>query len=85
MNDKLDIMILGKPLRVTATSNEELNDLHKAARALDQKMHIIQAQNPNAPIEKIAILVALNATHELMSLQNDLDAHLVKIEQLVIG
>ncbi len=85
MNDKLDIMILGKPLRVTATSNEELNNLHKAARTLDQKMHAIQAQNPSATIEKIAILVALNSTHELLSLQNDLETHLNKIEQLVIG
>lgn len=85
MNDKLDITILGTSLRITATSDEELQHLHKAARALDQKMHNVQMQNPNTPLEKIAILVALNTTHELLSLQNELEAHLDKLENLVIG
>lgn len=85
MNETLDISILGKSLRVTATNKEELAYLNKAARVLDQKMYNIQSQNPNLPFEKIAILVALNTTHEFLTFQAELENRLNSIEQLVIG
>lgn len=85
MNEKLDITILGKSLRVSASSDDELNHLHHASRLLDQKMLAVQAQNPNATIEKIAILAALNTTYELLSLQTELERRLHSIEQLVVG
>jgi cell division protein ZapA (FtsZ GTPase activity inhibitor) len=85
MNEKLDIMILGTSLRVTASNADELNHLHKAAKKLDQKMQMIQSQNPNTSPEKIAIMAALNTTYELHALQAELESRLNSIEQLVIG
>ncbi len=90
MTEKLEITILGKPLRVAAPSVDELNSLQLAARALDQRMHAIRAQNQTIPLEKIAILAALNIQHELLALQADkqhcdqtLQASLARMQQLV--
>jgi cell division protein ZapA (FtsZ GTPase activity inhibitor) len=90
MTEKLDITILGKPLRVAAQSIEELNHLQMAARALDQKMNTIRAQNQTIPLEKIAILAALNTMHELLSLQAEkqqleqtLESSLTRMQELV--
>lgn len=71
MTEKIDITILGKTLRVAAPSVNELNDLQTAARTLDQKMQAIRAQNQTMPVEKIAIMAALNTMHELLSLQTE--------------
>lgn len=85
MNEKLDVTILGISLRVTASNTDELNHLDKAARILNQRMQALHSQNPSAPIEKLAILAALNTTYELNALQSELDKRLNAIEQLVIG
>ncbi|MFA6058582.1 MAG: cell division protein ZapA [Taibaiella sp.] len=85
MSDKLDIMILGKSLRIAAENADELNNLQLAARILDQKMNNIRNQNPSTPIEKIAILAALNSTHELLLFQKEVEQHLDKIQDLVVG
>jgi cell division protein ZapA (FtsZ GTPase activity inhibitor) len=53
-------------------------------------MHAIRAQNQTVPLEKIAILAALNTMHELLSLQNEkqqleetLESSLSRMQQLV--
>jgi cell division protein ZapA (FtsZ GTPase activity inhibitor) len=90
MTEKIEISILGKPMRVSAPGADELNGLQLAARALDAKMHVIRAQNQTMPIEKIAIMAALNTMHELLSLQAEkqhseqtLQASLNRMQQLV--
>ncbi len=90
MPETLEITILGKPLRVTASNENELDHLQGAARALDHKMHSIRAQNQTVPLEKIAIMAALNTMYELLQLQAEkqhteqaLSSSLNRIKQLV--
>lgn len=83
MTEKLEINILGKLLRVTAPSAHELNNLHAAVRALNEKMHEIRAQHQAMSTEKIAIMAALNTMHDLLSLQTELEERLNRMQQLV--
>lgn len=86
MTEKLEITILGKSLRVIASNENEVNSLQAAARALDQKMHMIRAQNQTLSPEKIAIMAALNTMHELLCLQTDIqqsEQALVRLQALI--
>lgn len=69
MNPKsktLDVTIMGRTYKV-ACSDEERNALLSAVAYLDRKMTEIKNAGRVASAERIAVMAALNITHELLS------------------
>lgn len=64
----LDIKILDRELRV-ACPEEERDELLDAVAYLDRKMREIRDAGKIASVERIAIMAALNITHELLSVK----------------
>jgi cell division protein ZapA len=73
MNQKsktLDVTIMGRTYKV-ACSDEERNALLSAVAYLDRKMSEIKSAGRVASAERIAVMAALNITHELLSSRNN--------------
>jgi cell division protein ZapA len=73
MNQKsktLDVTIMGRTYKV-ACSEEERNALLSAVAYLDRKMTEIKSAGRVASAERIAVMAALNITHELLSSRNN--------------
>ena len=69
MNQKsktLDVTIMGRTYKV-ACSDDERNALLSAVAYLDRKMTEIKSAGRVASAERIAVMAALNITHELLS------------------
>jgi cell division protein ZapA len=64
----VEITVLDRTLRI-ACKEEEQEDLLKAAEYLDKKMREIRDRGKVIGGERIAILAALNITHELLSIK----------------
>ncbi|WP_163557855.1 cell division protein ZapA [Halomonas sp. NO4] len=60
-----EITLLGRHYTIACEPGEE-HKLDRAARYLDRAMHGIHAQNSLLGNERIAIMAALNITHELL-------------------
>ena len=73
MNQKsktLDVTIMGRTYKVACTE-EERNALLSAVAYLDRKMSEIKSAGRVASAERIAVMAALNITHELLSSRNN--------------
>lgn len=66
----VEITLLGRAY-VIACPPEEEAELKRAARYLDRAMHGIHSRSKVLGAEKIAIMAALNITHELLRAQDD--------------
>ena len=64
----LDIKLLDRELRV-ACPEEERGELLDAVAYLDKKMREIRSAGKIASVERIALMAALNITHELLSVK----------------
>ena len=64
----LDIKLLDRELRV-ACPEEERGELLDAVAYLDKKMREIRDSGKIASVERIAIMAALNISHELLSVK----------------
>jgi cell division protein ZapA len=62
----LDVNIMGREFRVSCTE-EERRDLLKAVDYLNAKMREIRDTGKVIGVERIAIMTALNITHEFLS------------------
>jgi cell division protein ZapA len=62
---QLDISIMGREFRVACPENEEAT-LLQAVQMLDARMHDIRSNGKVIGLEKIAIMAALNITHEFL-------------------
>lgn len=62
---QLDISIMGREFRVACPENEEAT-LLQAVQLLDTRMHDIRSNGKVIGLEKIAIMAALNMTHEFL-------------------
>ena len=72
MNQKaktLDVTIMGRTYKV-ACSEDERNALLSAVAYLDRKMTEIKNTGRVGSAERIAVMAALNITHELLSSRN---------------
>lgn len=79
-NISLDVTIMGREFRVACPENEKPS-LQEAATYLDRKMREIREAGKVIGIERIAIMAALNITHEYLSNRPiDSDAHEVKVQ-----
>jgi cell division protein ZapA len=64
----IEVRILERSFRI-ACSEDEKADLLKAVEYLDHKMREIQDGGKAVGVERIAIMAALNITHELLSVR----------------
>lgn len=64
----LDVKILDRELRI-ACPEEERSELMDAVAYLDKKMREIHETGKIASIERIALMAALNITHELLGMK----------------
>ena len=64
MTDTVFVKILEKEYQV-ACPPEEVNALQQAARDLDQRMRSIRSNSSVIGLERIAVMAALNLSHEL--------------------
>ena len=62
----LDVSIMGRSYKV-ACAEEEREALLQAVTYLDRKMNEIKVAGKVASLERIAVMAALNITHELLS------------------
>ena len=62
----VDVSILGREFTVSCT-DEERQGLMDAVQYLDSKMHEIRDSGKVVGIERIAIMTALNLSHELLN------------------
>ena len=62
----LDVNIMGREFRI-ACREEEQKDLQKAVEYLNAKMREIRDGGKVIGVERIAIMAALNITHEFLS------------------
>ncbi len=62
----LDVSIMGREFRVSCTEDEQ-KDLLKAVDFLNSKMKEIRDTGKVIGVERIAIMAALNITHEYLS------------------
>ena len=62
----LDISIMGREFRI-ACAEDEQKDLIKATEYLNNKMRDIRESGKVIGVERIAIMAALNITHEFLS------------------
>lgn len=67
----ISIQILGKEYKV-ACPDDEQESLLSAAQELDNRMRSIRDSGKVSGTDRIAIMAALNLTHDLPSLKNDL-------------
>jgi len=64
--DGLDVSIMGREFRI-ACRDDEQNELLKATEYLNNKMREIRDAGKVIGVERIAIMAALNITHEYLS------------------
>jgi cell division protein ZapA len=62
----VDVTILGREFTVSCT-DEERQGLMDAVQYLDSKMHEIRDSGKVVGVERIAIMTALNLSHELLN------------------
>ena len=63
--ESVTISILGKEYQISCPPSEE-EALRKSARYLDEQMSRIKARGSTLGFEKIAVMAALNISHELL-------------------
>ena len=64
------ISILGREYQISCSPEEE-EGLRKSARYLDKQMELVKSRGSSLGYEKIAVLAALNITHDLMQTHNE--------------
>lgn len=64
----IDVKLLDKELRV-ACSEEEQKELLEAVEFLDKRMRHIRDTGKIVNVERIALMAALNITHELLGMK----------------
>lgn len=84
-NNKVSIMIMGKEYQIGCPPEEE-QGLIQAAQHLDKQMRKIRDSGKVIGLERIAIMTALNLSHELVlsqnhSQQNNPDEQLSRVNQ----
>ncbi len=69
----LEVFILDKSYRINCPENEQ-ESLRSSAQYLDRKMREIRGSGKVIGLERIAVITALNITHELLSISQRMDS-----------
>lgn len=68
----LEVFILDKPYRINCPENEK-ESLRNSAQFLDRKMREIRSGGKVIGLERIAVIAALNISHELLNASQRVD------------
>lgn len=68
--ETIQIQLLGKPYTMTCPSNEAAQ-LKEAGQYLEQKIRALQKAHSSAAPDRIAIMVALDLAHELLTQRSE--------------
>lgn len=68
----LEVFILDKSYRINCPENEQ-ESLRASAQYLDRKMREIRGSGKVIGLERIAVITALNISHELLSISRRMD------------
>lgn len=79
--DQVAIQILGKEFLINCP-HESQPELMTTTQLLDQRMKAIKARGKVFGLDRIAVMAALNLTHELLKVQQELDALKSQQQQL---
>lgn len=71
--ESVAVTILGKEYQISCPPSEE-EALRKSARYLDEQMSRIKARSSTLGFEKIAVMAALNISHELLKKSQQVSA-----------
>ncbi len=74
-NDVISIKILDRTYKIECTPSEA-HDLQNSARYLDEQMRQIRQSGNITSTDRVAIVTALNISHELMQLKNQKDNYI---------
>ena len=69
----LEVFILDKSYRINCPENEQ-ESLRSSGQYLDRKMREIRGSGKVIGLERIAVIAALNITHELLNASRNMDA-----------
>ncbi len=69
----LEVFILDKSYRINCPENEQ-ESLRSSGQYLDRKMREIRSSGKVIGLERIAVIAALNITHELLNASRSMDA-----------
>jgi len=76
----VEVRILDREYTVGVADGER-DSLLAAARVLDTRMREIRGSNRMAPLDRVAILAALNLAHELQLMRQERDARERELER----
>jgi len=62
---------------------EKVQELEESARYLDSKMRLIQSEGKIIGTDRIAVMAALNITHELISQKNQNAQHIGSMNERI--
>ncbi len=68
----LEVFILDKPYRINCPESEK-ESLRSSAQYLDRKMREIRSSGKVIGLERIAVIAALNISHELLNASRHVD------------
>ncbi len=77
--DTIRIQLLGKPYTM-ACSTEETLRLKAAAQYVDEKVRLLAATHRGLPTERMAVMVALELSHELLIHRGELSVYKESLE-----
>lgn len=77
----LDVFILDKAYKIACPLSEQDN-LRRSAQYLDRKMREIRGNGRVLGLERIAVIAALNISHELLSLRQQSSAEGVSADDI---
>ncbi|MFT5720446.1 MAG: cell division protein ZapA [Motiliproteus sp.] len=80
--DQIAIKILGKEFLINCP-HESQSELMTTTQLLDQRMKAIKARGKVFGLDRIAVMAALNLTHELLKAQQELD--ILKSQQQLLS
>lgn len=69
--NKVSVQIYGHTYNIVGT--ESIGHLHLVAAMVDEKMREIAKQNQMLDINKLAVLTAVNSTHEYLKLKQQVE------------
>ena len=69
--NRITVDIYGQPYTIVGA--ESANHIHQVAKMVDEKMREISVKNPSLDTSKLAVLTAVNAIHDYLKIQEQLD------------
>jgi len=77
----VEITLLGRSFVIACPPDQEAG-LQRAARYLDRALQGVQAHSPTMATEKVALMAALNISHELLQARDENQAREAQLERL---